>query len=86
MARPLLCDGCGIDLEFLDKLSLNFTSIDTGSFAVDLCMNCSDPIRQTEIFQRVLEERTARIEEEQRRRLEQEKIVRQAAATKVAKG
>lgn len=68
MGTSILCDGCGIDVASLDRISLNFGTMETGSVQADLCMDCSAEIWETKIWKKLIADATAAVAAENARR------------------
>lgn len=47
MGTAVVCDGCGVDLAGADwRMAVSSQSIEGGSVLVDLCFECSGPVRE----------------------------------------
>lgn len=68
MGSKLLCDGCGRDIQHEDRIQLSFGTLETGSVQCDLCMDCSEDIRATAIWSKLLADATAATQAENERR------------------
>ena len=77
MGMTVLCDGCGVDVQTMDRISISFASIEVGSIQADLCMACSEGMRSTPVWQKILTDTAAATEAENLRR--QSIIAEQAA-------
>lgn len=68
MGMAILCDICGIDVQFVDRISVSHGSIETGAFQADLCMDCSVSIRETEAFRTLMQQAKDALDAENARR------------------
>lgn len=68
MGTMIGCDGCGVDVQYLDRFHLMAASIERGTVQADLCPNCAQPFWDLPVGQKLIADAKTAMEEEAVRR------------------
>lgn len=83
MGMTVVCDSCGVDMQFIDKFSVQSTSIERGSIQADLCPDCAKPFWDLPVGQKLISDAKKAMEDEATRRAVIEEQLRLAEAQKL---
>lgn len=52
MAQVVVCDGCENTVDYMTAMQVRSANIEEGSIQIDLCQDCSVPVRELPAFQK----------------------------------
>lgn len=83
MGMTLVCDGCGADVQYIERLQIQYASIETGTIQADLCPVCAAPFWRLPVGKQLKEQAEQEMVAEEARRREQEARMAEENARKV---
>jgi len=83
MGTITACDGCGVDIQYLDRFHIMAASLERGTIQADLCPTCAQPFWDLPVGQKLVSDAKIAMEEEATRRAAVEEQMRLEEARKM---